>query len=299
VTVESIACGGKHVACIDSTGKLWTWGGNEGGCLGLGDAQRRAAPAPVPSSAELGLQQAVCGYSHTVLVSKFEASQVQSRAFFDPIENQFCLYPWGQESRYYPLSVLRAFIDKHGVPLSPLPVIVIDPPNDERLSQVLQRLQAIAVQCPTVPERVRALALAVYYEMGGAHAALNEVSAKHMALLVERQGLQNGAVPIGSIRVGDSRVRAALFKLACDRLGVPCSLVRGAVPDVDVSSGFFDLSLCSSDPGYANNHHWNIVKLEGDECFMVDTVGLPTDLRAVENSANLLQQLGDADRNAP
>ncbi|KAJ1484194.1 regulator of chromosome condensation 1/beta-lactamase-inhibitor protein II, partial [Baffinella frigidus] len=104
VTVESIACGGKHVACIDSTGKLWTWGGNEGGCLGLGDAQRRAAPAPVPSSAELGLQQAVCGYSHTVLVSKFEASQVQSRAFFlhglvhmdDPIENQFCLYPWGQ-----------------------------------------------------------------------------------------------------------------------------------------------------------------------------------------------------------
>ena len=38
--------------------------------------------------------------------------------------------------------------------------------------------------------------------------------------------------------------------------------------------------------------------LQGDECFMVDTVGLPTDLRAVENSESLLQQLGPADRNA-
>ena len=216
----------------------------------------------------------------------------------DIIENEFCLYPWGQEGRYYPLSVIRGFIEAHGVTLSPLPVICVDPSNDTRLAQVLQRVQAFAAQCPTVPERVRALALAVYYEMGGAHAALNEVAERHLSLLVERQGLTAGTVPMGSIRVGDSRVRATLFKLACDRLGVPCSLVRGAVPDVDVTSGFMDLSLCSPDPSYAHRHHWNIVTLEGETCFLVDTVGLPTDLRQVEDSQALLRQFGQADKNS-
>ena len=55
--------------------------------------------------------------------------------------------------------------------------------------QRLQRHPEAGSSWPSWPkashhEQVRALALAVYYEMGGAHAALNQVAAKHMALLV-------------------------------------------------------------------------------------------------------------------
>ena len=62
------------------------------------------------------------------------------------------------------------------------------------------------------------------------------------------------------------------------------------------SDGFFDLSLSSEDPDYENFHVWNVVKLDSDECFLVDTIGIPTDVRKVENSAALLEQLGQADR---
>ncbi len=68
---------------------------------------------------------------------------------------------------------------------------------------------------------------------------------------------------------------------------------------MDASSGFFDLALCSDASDYEAFHVWNVVKLEGDECFLVDCVGLPTEVRRVENSPALLEQLGAADRDVP
>jgi hypothetical protein len=102
--------------------------------------------------------------------------------------------------------------------------------------------------------------------------------------VLERLQITSGLLPLGCIRLGDSRHRAILFKLAADRLAIPCCLLRGAIPDVDSSEGFLDLSLCTPDLStYHALHHWNLVRLEAGRCYMVDCVGLPSDVRPVDN----------------
>ena len=101
--------------------------------------------------------------------------------------------------------------------------------------------------------------------------------------MLERLQITSGLLPLGCIRLGDSRHRAILFKLAADRLAIPCCLLRGAIPDVDSSEGFLDLSLCTPDLStYHALHHWNLVRLEAGRCYMVDCVGLPSDVRPVD-----------------
>jgi glyoxylase-like metal-dependent hydrolase (beta-lactamase superfamily II) len=63
--------------------------------------------------------------------------------------------------------------------------------------------------------------------------------------------------------------------------------------------GLFDLSVCSDDADYAGLHMWNVVVLDGDECVLVDCVSLPSDVRPVDNSAALLEQIGAAERDVP
>lgn len=41
------------------------------------------------------------------------------------------------------------------------------------------------------------------------------------------------------------------------------------------------------------------VRLEAGNCYMVDTVGVPSDVRLVENSEDVLLQLGQPDRYLP
>jgi alpha-tubulin suppressor-like RCC1 family protein len=47
--VTAIACGRVHMLALRKDGTVWTWGANKNGQLGLGDTERRAAPAPVPT----------------------------------------------------------------------------------------------------------------------------------------------------------------------------------------------------------------------------------------------------------
>jgi hypothetical protein len=264
-------------------------------------------PSCVQSSQDLCLEQLACGYGHMVAASGLDLAEVQSREFFldglvhhsEPLENGFCLYTGSMSAQYRPLSVASAFFARHGVALTPDPIFVVDVRTDARLREVVARLRALAERGSSQVERVRLAALGVYYELGGAQARLNAASERHVAALMERVPLPSRLVPLGSVRIGDARHRAALMKLVCDGMGVACCLVRGSVPAVDGSSGFFDLSLCSEEADYATFHLWNVVKLDGDECFLVDCVGLPTEVRRVENSAALLQQLGPADRDVP
>ena len=51
-----------------------------------------------------------------------------------------------------------------------------------------------------LPRQVRVLAVSVFYELGGAHSALNDASAKHVTLLMSRMPRQTGMVPLGSVR---------------------------------------------------------------------------------------------------
>jgi len=45
--VTAIACGRAHMLALRKDGTVWTWGANRNGQLGLGDTERRAAPAAV------------------------------------------------------------------------------------------------------------------------------------------------------------------------------------------------------------------------------------------------------------
>ncbi|EKX46775.1 hypothetical protein GUITHDRAFT_40435, partial [Guillardia theta CCMP2712] len=42
--VLSVSCGGRHVLGLDRKGRIWAWGCNESGCLGIGDNIPRLAP---------------------------------------------------------------------------------------------------------------------------------------------------------------------------------------------------------------------------------------------------------------
>jgi len=223
---------------LDRRGRIWAWGCNESGCLGVGDNIPRLAPVPITNSDSMEIEDIVCGVSHSLFLSKFSASEVQSRKFYqeglmhhdDVVEDGFCLYNYGVSSRYFPLSLAENFASKHGVPISADFITVANPQLDRRLSEVLDRMQELALQASSPLERVRVLALSAYYELGGAQVALNEVSKRHITQLMERKQDSTGLVPLGSIRLGDSRHRSLLFKLACDRMGIPCALLRGSLP---------------------------------------------------------------------
>ena len=45
--VTAIACGSTHMLALRKDGTVWTWGRNRDGQLGLGDTERRGAPAQV------------------------------------------------------------------------------------------------------------------------------------------------------------------------------------------------------------------------------------------------------------
>ena len=240
VAVVQISCGGRHAAALDRDGGLWTWGDNGGGRLGHGDGEDRSLPTRVANSQDMALEQVACGYGHTLARSALDLAEVQSRDFFltglvhhdEPLEAGFCLYPSSPSAQYRPLSAAAAFFARHGVPLAPEPIVVLDPPGDPRLRDVLARLQRLAERGPTQLERVRLAAVGVHYELGGAQARLNAAAERHAASLVERAPLPSGLVPLGRMRIGDARHRAGLMKLLCDRMGLRCCLVRGAVPQV-------------------------------------------------------------------
>jgi len=306
--LEKVVCGGRFVAALDKDGKVLVWGSNRNGQLCLGDTKARYAPVTVSGSMELEIDQIACGYSHTVLLSKLEQAEVQARQFYqqglvhmdDRLLDGFCLYNWSRSARYYPHSVASSFYSRHGVPMAADVITTVSVAQDRRLMEVVERLQCVASKGESTLEKCRLLAVGVYYEMGGAQRALNEGSARHVQQLIERMQIKSGLVPLGCIRIGDSRHRAVVFKLVADRLAIPCCLLRGALPEVDSSDGFFDLKLCSPDvEAYLALHHWNLVRLEGGRCYMVDTVGLPSDVRVVDNSDDLLLQLGQADRFLP
>ena len=134
--------------------------------------------------------------------------QVQSRGFYtaglipmnDPIVNSFCVYGSEGGARYQPLSVLKQFYEKHGFAMSPSPVFLANPNSDRRLLDVMQRIVSIAEEAPTLLEKLRAVAVCVYYEMGGAHKDLSVAAERHIANLSERLEDRSGIIKLSQVR---------------------------------------------------------------------------------------------------
>ena len=69
--VLQIACGAEHVVALCKDGRLFTWGQNENGQLGLGDNRQRQSPYHVytfPAGSHV-LKDVACGQAHTMAVS--------------------------------------------------------------------------------------------------------------------------------------------------------------------------------------------------------------------------------------
>ena len=69
--VCAVSCGEGHVAALSRDGRVWTWGLNSEGQLGLGDDRQRAAPTPVPTlpAGSRRVRLLACGGAHTLLAT--------------------------------------------------------------------------------------------------------------------------------------------------------------------------------------------------------------------------------------
>ncbi|KAG0471269.1 hypothetical protein HPP92_015815 [Vanilla planifolia] len=67
---EEIACGGYHTCVVTNEGKLYSWGSNENGCLGLGCTDMVRIPQSVENCfLKSAVSEVSCGWKHTAAVS--------------------------------------------------------------------------------------------------------------------------------------------------------------------------------------------------------------------------------------
>lgn len=65
VRATSVSCGARHSAICTDGGKIFCWGWNKYGQLGLGDALDRSSPAEVPLEGSFA-REVACGWWHTL-----------------------------------------------------------------------------------------------------------------------------------------------------------------------------------------------------------------------------------------
>ena len=67
--ISQVACGSRHGAAIGATGRVYTWGWNRHGQLGLGDTHDRLVPSAVTRLSKRTIKQIACGWRYTVALS--------------------------------------------------------------------------------------------------------------------------------------------------------------------------------------------------------------------------------------
>jgi myosin heavy subunit/alpha-tubulin suppressor-like RCC1 family protein len=67
--VATVACGSRHAAALTSTGRVFTWGWNRHGQLGVGDTENLSIPTMVTRIRNRRCVQVVCGWRHTAVLT--------------------------------------------------------------------------------------------------------------------------------------------------------------------------------------------------------------------------------------
>ncbi|CAJ1402484.1 unnamed protein product [Effrenium voratum] len=93
--IVSVVAGANHTLCITRQGRLWGWGDNSKGQLGIGSAEKATATV-VPFKGQL--QAVSCGYAHSMAITNGEvwAWGLQSGgrlALKSPVNTKVCLVP--------------------------------------------------------------------------------------------------------------------------------------------------------------------------------------------------------------
>jgi alpha-tubulin suppressor-like RCC1 family protein len=65
-----VSCGVSHVMAIDHQGRIYGWGDGKGGCLGLGDNNRRLAVVPISFFEDKRCLDVACGDRFTVVIAQ-------------------------------------------------------------------------------------------------------------------------------------------------------------------------------------------------------------------------------------
>jgi len=139
-------------------------------------------------------------------------------------------------------------------------------PLDKRFVSYVNTVENYIAQISTIDEQIQALANFVSDEMGGnvSKESLSSFSYElHMSEM--KTQLRSNIVPIGSIKRGIYYHRALLFKVLCDLILIPCSLVRG-----DYGRAWNEVQLCRKDD--------NGDVILPPVCYIVDLMHQPGDL---------------------
>ncbi|GMF32093.1 unnamed protein product [Phytophthora lilii] len=70
VQIIKVAAGGRHSMAVDSSGRVWAWGSNEYGQLGVGsDVMQLHTPVPVALPTDVRIEHSAAGWAHSALIS--------------------------------------------------------------------------------------------------------------------------------------------------------------------------------------------------------------------------------------
>ena len=85
--IVDISCGGHHAACISSTGRVYAWGCNNHGQLGVGDRDDRATPIFIHKLRKTRIMQIGCGWRHTIVLT--DEQQMFAFGMFNAVKHQY------------------------------------------------------------------------------------------------------------------------------------------------------------------------------------------------------------------
>jgi len=320
--VRTLNCIMQHVVAVQTNGCVWTWGRNDFGQLGHGDNNTRTIPVDIRNSDVLGVSRVACGFAHTFLLSGLDPCEAQARRwhdggkihiqelmldnfyFFRPSKDNTCTPPPLNNTTpllcskslrspsYKSMSEMTKFFAKHNRPSISRPCISLCVARDERLHRIISLCEQFAINTPEFLSRFRVVAMCIFYEFGGLISSLPSICATHVDQVLSRPEFSNYIIPIGCVRIGDAQIRSLALKFVCDKLGLPCCVVRGKTPtDQDDETGS---EACRSEGWSIESHVWVCTKDEEGTWYYGDMVSIPTRLTRVSDQAAFVARIGFA-----
>jgi hypothetical protein len=136
------------------------------------------------------------------------------------------------------MNEMKNFFARHNRPSISRPCVTLCVARDERLHRIVSLCEQFTVNTPEFLSRFRVVAMCIFNEFGGLISSLPSLCQSHVEQVLSRPEFSNYIIPIGSIRIGDAQIRSLALKFVCDKLGIPCCVVRGPTPtDQDDETG--------------------------------------------------------------
>ena len=241
-----------------------------------------------------------CGFAHTLLLSGLDPCEAQARRWHESgrihiqelLHDNFYFFRPSPDNSYKSMSEMKKFFARHNRPSISRPCVTLCVARDERLHRIVSLCEQFAVNTPEFLSRFRVVAMCIFYEFGGLISSLPSLCQSHVEQVLSRPEFSNYIIPIGSIRIGDAQIRSLALKFVCDKLGIPCCVVRGPTPTgQDDETGS---EACRGGSWSIHSHVWVCTKDEEGTWYYGDVVSIPTRLTRASNQKEFISQIGRA-----